>query len=43
MTSFALPWIVLLGNCALVWRMTPAVTTGGFFGGTSRTGAQPGL
>ncbi len=44
MTAFALPWIVLIGYCALVWRMTPvAVTTDGFFGGTSRTGARPGL
>lgn len=44
MTSFALPWIVLIGYCALVWRLAPsAVTTGGFFGGTSRKGAPPGL
>ena len=44
MTAFALPWIVLIGYCALVWHMTPvAVTTDGFFGGTSRTGARPGL
>ena len=44
MTSFALPWIILIGYCALVWRMTPStVTAGGFFAGTSRKGAEPGL
>ncbi len=42
--SGTLPWLVLAGYCALVWRMMPArVSAGQFFDGRAADGAAPGL
>ncbi len=38
------PWLVLLGYCALILRMTPRrVTPAQFFAGGTETGGEPGL
>ncbi|NQV79525.1 MAG: Na+/proline symporter [Alphaproteobacteria bacterium] len=42
--SSALPWLVLVGYCALIWRLTPRrVTPSQFFDGKAEDGSPPGL